>query len=91
MQRNTPLKRGQNRSPCVSFQLTNSRTPIEDLETGKSRWNKLVVTAYIPLRLQSAHTLFSGFLTRSLRVLVNFSVVVLSGFDIVHELVVGRK
>lgn len=40
-------------------------------------------TTHIPFRLQSAQVLFSGLLTISLNVLVNFSCVALSILDIV--------
>ena len=45
------------------------------------------MTSHRPFRLQSAHTLFSGRLTSSRRVRVKRSVVALSGFDILKEVV----
>ena len=50
------------------------------------KWITIVIwTSCLPLRLQSAQTLFSGFLTSSRRILACFSVVALSCRDILIE------
>jgi hypothetical protein len=75
----------QSHNPPV--RLTNSMTPTADLSTGVKKKELKEEAEHEPLRLQSAHNLFSGRLTSSRRVCVCRSAVTLSNRDIEVEVV----